>query len=105
MEERSLELDHTTIYRWVQSYAPKLKKRLDWHKKRYARRWHLDKTYIKIKGQWKYLYCAIDEQGKTVDFYLSHWRNAIAAKRFIKKLIKSNPICAISMINTDKTPA
>ncbi|MDW8869110.1 transposase [Legionella pneumophila] len=51
----------------------------------------MDETYIKIKGEWKYLYRAIDEQGNTIDFYLSHRRNAIAAKRFLKKLIKNNP--------------
>ncbi|HHX7304976.1 TPA: IS6 family transposase, partial [Legionella anisa] len=91
--------------RWVQHYAPELKKRLDWHKKRYARRWHLDETYIRIKGEWKYLYRAIDELGNTIDFYLSHRRNTKAAKRFLKKLIRSNPTCDVSIINTDKNPA
>lgn len=105
MKERGLDIDHTTFYRWVQHYAPELKKRFEWHKKRYARRWHLDETYIKIKGEWKYLYRAIDEKGNTIDFYLSHRRNAIAAKRFLKKIIKSNPTCNITVINTDKNPA
>ncbi|KTD57000.1 transposase [Legionella santicrucis] len=58
-----------------------------------------------MKGEWKYLYRAIDERGNTIDFYLSHRRNAIAAKRFLKKLIKSNPTCDVSVINTDKNPA
>lgn len=86
-------------------YTPELKKRLDWHKKRYASRWHLDETYIKIKGEWKYLSRAIDERGNTIDFSLSHRRNAKAAKRFLKKLIKNNPTCDVSVINTDKNPA
>ncbi len=68
MAERGVVVDHTTVYRWVQDYAPKLKQRLDWYKQAYARRWHLDQTYIKVKGQWKYLYRAIDEQGNTIDF-------------------------------------
>ena len=105
MTERGLTIDHTTVYRWVQHYAPELKKRLEWHKKRYASRWHLDETYVKVKGEWKYLYRAIDECGNTIDFYLSHRRNAIAAKRFLKKLINSNPTCDVSVINTDKNPA
>ena len=105
MTERGLTIDHTTIYRWVQHYAPELKKRLEWHKKRYSTRWHLDETYIKVKGEWKYLYRAIDERGSTIDFYLSHRRNAIAAKRFLKKLINNNPSCDVSVINTDKNPA
>ena len=51
MEERGREQEHTTVYHWVQHYAPELKKHLDWHKKRYARWWHLEETYIRIKGQ------------------------------------------------------
>ncbi|WP_058533931.1 IS6 family transposase [Legionella saoudiensis] len=105
MAERGLEIDHTTLYRWVQHDAPELKKRLDWHKKRYAGRWPLDETYIRIKGEWKYLYRAIDELGNTIDFYLSHRRNTKAAKRFLKKLIKSNPTCDVRVINIDKNPA
>ena len=105
MADRGLSIDHTSIYRWVQYYGPKLKKRLDWYKQRYARRWHLDETYVKVKGEWKYLYRAIDERGNTIDFYLSHRRNTKAAKRFLKKLIKSNPTCDVSVINTDKNPA
>lgn len=105
MSERGLFIDHTTLYRWVQHYAPELKKRLNWYKRRYSSRWHLDETYIRVKGEWKYLYRAIDEHGNTIDFYLLHRRNAKAAKRFLKKLIKSNPTCDLSVINTDKNPA
>jgi transposase-like protein len=106
MAERGLSVDHTTIYRWVQHYALELKKRLDWYKKRYANRWHLDETYIiKIKGEWKYLYRAIDEQGNTIDFYLSPRRNARAAKRFLNKVINNNPTCDVTLFNTDKNPA
>lgn len=64
-----------------------------------------DETYIKVKGEWKYLYRAIDEQGNTIDFYLSHRRNAKAAKRFLSKLIKNNPTCEVNVINTDKNPS
>ena len=105
MCERGLSIDHTTLYRWVQHYAPELKKRLDWYRKRYSNRWYLDETYIKVKGEWKYLYRAIDEGGNTIDFYLSSRRNAKAAKRFLKKLIKNNPSCDIKIINTDKNPS
>ena len=104
MAERGVVIDHTTLYRWVQHYAPQLKNRLDWYKKRHARSWFVDETYIKVKGQWKYLYRAIDEQGNTIDFYLSHRRNTKAAKRFLHKLIKKNPTCDVQTINTDKSP-
>ncbi|WP_131783082.1 IS6 family transposase [Legionella gresilensis] len=104
MSERGLSIEHTKLYRWVQHYAPTLKKRIS-KKKRYLSCWHIDETYIKVKGEWNYLYRAIDEGGNTIDFYLSHRRNVKAAKRFLKKLIKSNLTCDINVINTDKNPA
>ncbi|HBD7060400.1 TPA: IS6 family transposase [Legionella pneumophila] len=105
MTERGMPIDHTTIYRWVQHYAPELKKRVEWYQRRYASRWHLDETYIKIRGEWKYLYRAIDECGNTIDFYLSHRRNAKSAKLFLKKMLKKNKDYCPSTINTDKNPS
>ena len=70
MAERGIALAHTTILRWVQRYVPEFEKR--WN--RYARpvgdSWHVDETYIKVKGQWVYLYRAVDKAGRTVDFLL-----------------------------------
>ena len=105
MAERGVFVDHTTLYRWVQHYAPELKKRIEWYQRHYSNRWFLDETYVKVKGQWKYLYRAIDEHGKTLDFYLSHRRNAKAAKRFLNKLLKGNKDYQPQKINTDKNPA
>ena len=105
MAERGVFVDHTTLYRWVQHYALELKKRIEWYQRHYSNRWFLDETYVKVKGQWKYLYRAIDEHGKTLDFYLSHRRNAKAAKRFLNKLLKGNKDYQPQKINTDKNPA
>ena len=68
--------------------------------------WRVDETYIKVKGQWKYLYRAVDKQGNTIDFYLSSTRNTHAAKRFLSKALRrfkdwQKP----QTINTDKAPA
>jgi IS6 family transposase len=104
MTERGLRIDHTTLYHWVQDYAPELKKKLAWYQKHYSRSWFLDETYVKVKGEWKYLYRAIDEQGNTLDFYLSHKRNAKAAKRFLNKLLKQQPDFIPQNISTDKNP-
>lgn len=71
MQERGAEVDHTTIYRWVQHYAPEMEKRLRWHARfGTGLSWQVDETYIKVKGKWTYLYRAIDKRGNTIDFYL-----------------------------------
>ena len=104
LEERGVKVDHTTIYRWVQTYAPKIEKRLRWYwKKGFGGSWQVDETYIRIKGEWKYLYRAIDSTGNTIDFYLSHTRNAKDAKRFLAKAIKAQEKKGLPRkINTDK---
>ncbi len=107
MEERGIEVDHTTIYRWVQRYAPEIEKRLRrFWKPSFGFSWRVDETYIKVRGKWVYLYRAVDKRGHTIDFFLSKTRNAKAAKRFLEKALKSfksweKP----ETINTDKAPA
>src|ERR1700722_5933192 len=107
MEERGIDVDHTTIYRWVQHYAPEMEKRLRWYyRTNFDLTWHVDETYVKIKGEWKYLYRAIDKGGRTIDFYLSHTRNSAAAKRFLCKALKDQSEFSLpAKINTDKNPA
>ena len=93
MRERGLEVDHTTIYRWVQHYAPELEKRSRPHLKATTDSWRVDETYIKIKGTWTYLYRAVDSEGNTLEFLLSPTRDAEAAKCFFVKALHS---CACS---------
>ena len=89
MRERGLHVDHTTIYRWVQHYAPELDKRCRPHLKACNDSWKVDETYIKVKKVWMYLYRAIDSQGTTLEFLLSPTRDAEAAKRFFVKALHS----------------
>lgn len=84
MLERGLSIDHTTIYRWVQTYSPELDKRSRKYLKPTNDSWRVDETYIKVKGQWKYLYRAVDSNGNTIDFMLSAKRDATAAARFFR---------------------
>jgi transposase, IS6 family len=90
MLERGLQVDHTTIYRWVQRYAPELEKRCRPHLKACNDSWRVDETYIKIKKVWVYLYRAVDSQGNTLEFLLSPTRDADAAKCFFLKALRSS---------------
>jgi transposase-like protein len=85
-----LHVDHTTIYRWVQRYAPELEKRCRPHLKVCNDSWKVDETYIKVKKVWMYLYRAVDSQGKTIEFLLSPTRDAEAAKSFFLKALQSS---------------
>jgi IS6 family transposase len=105
MQERRLDVDHTTIYRWVQRYAPELQKRCRRYLKPTNDSYRVDETYIKIKGKWKYLYRAVDSLGNTIDFMLSAKRNIHVAKRFFKKLFKASHSSKPRVINVDKNAA
>ena len=105
MEERGLSLAHTTIMRWVHQYGPEFDKRIRHHLKQTNNSWRVDETYIKVKGQWMYLYRAVDSEGNTIDFYLSKSRNHKAAKRFFKKALRSFHVSKPRIITVDKNPA
>lgn len=101
--ERGITVDHTTIYRWVQKITPHLEKVIRRHKKSTGKSWRMDETYIKVQGAWNYLYRAVDKEGNTIDFYLSHNRDAISAKNFFHKAIQNNAVP--EKINIDKSGA
>src|SRR5512142_2599816 len=89
MRERGLQVDHTTICRWVQHYAPELEKRSRPHLKATNDSWKVDETYIKVRKTWTYLCRAVDSEGNTLEFLLSATRDAGAAKRFFVKALHS----------------
>jgi transposase-like protein len=88
MAERGISVDHATIHRWVVRYSPELLKRFNARKRAVTGKWHVDETYIKVRGCWMYLYRAIDSNGDTVEFWFSERRNLTAAKRFLRKVLK-----------------
>ena len=106
MTERGVAVDHSTIYRWVQHYAPEMEKRLRWQWRRAGSgSWRVDETYVKVRGKWTYLYRAVDKYGDTIDFYLSATRNTKAAKRFLGKALKGWKDWELpEVVNTDKAP-
>jgi len=88
MAERGVRVDHSTVNRWVISYSPKLEAKFTQHYKRaVGSSWRMDETYIKVKGNWYYLYRAVDKAGDTIDFMLSKYRDKKSEKRFFNKAI------------------
>ncbi|WP_145563789.1 IS6 family transposase [Yersinia aldovae] len=115
MPERGVVVDHSTLYRCIIRLTPLLDKAFRRHKRTVGRRWRMDETYIKIKGQWKYLYRAVDTSGQTIDFLLTAKRDATAALRFFRKAIRHHGKpevvtidksganrAALTTLNTDK---
>jgi len=102
VNERGLDIHHTTVFRWVQRYGPELEKRCRPHLRPTNDSWQVDETYVKIKGKDRYLYRAVDSTGQTLDFLLTAKRNAAAAKRFFRKVMKAvhNQESSTSFCNT-----
>jgi transposase-like protein len=92
MGERGIGMAHTTILRWVQYYSPEFEKRWNRFARTVGGSWQMDETYIRVKGEWMYLYRAVDKGGKTIDFYLSRKRDVNAAKAFLRKAVKEQRI-------------
>ena len=88
--ERGIVVDHSTINRWVVKYAPLLVEPAKNHEPKVGISWRLDETYIKVRGQWKYLYRAVDKDGNTVDFLLTAKRDTKTALRFLGQAIPHN---------------
>ena len=90
MLERGVHVDHSTINRWVVKYSPPLEAAFHRRKRPVWISWRMDETYIKVKGQWYYLYRAVDKHGQTIDFLLTEHRDTEAALRFLQKAIRRN---------------
>jgi IS6 family transposase len=105
MSERGLNIAPSTIMRWVHQYGPELEKRIRPFLKPTNDSYRIDETYIKVKGQWKYLYRGVDSEGNTIDFMLSENRNIHAAKRFLKKAFSSPHNQSPRVITVDKNPS
>uniref|UniRef100_UPI003F503EDA IS6 family transposase n=1 Tax=Paraburkholderia hospita TaxID=169430 RepID=UPI003F503EDA len=90
MAERGVNVDHSTVHRWVIKLVPLFEKAFRQYKRPVGKSWRMDETYIKVGGQWKYLYRAVDKAGSTVDFLLRARRDKVAARRYFEKAIGNN---------------
>jgi transposase, IS6 family len=105
LRERGVRVDQTTVFRWVQHYAPELDKRCRPRLNITNDSSRADETYIKIKKQWHYLYRAVDSQGQTLDFLLSPTRDADAAERCFRQVLRASHTLTPRVITVDKHAA
>src|ERR687894_57340 len=105
LADRGVEVARTTLFRWIQAYAPEIEKRIRPHLRPSDGSWRVDETYVKVKGRWMYLYRAVDSGGRTIDFLLSAERDAEAPKRFFRKALGQPHTVNPRTITVDKNPA
>ncbi len=103
LSTRGVTVDHATIQRWVYKFTPLIEKAFRKRKKLVTSSWRMDETYIKVKGEWMFLYRAVDKEGSTVDFLLTKRRNKFGAHKFLLKAISNNGCPKV--INIDKSGA
>lgn len=101
--ERSLDVDHSTVFRWLQRYAPEINKRIRQHLRMSGTSYRVDETYIRVGKTCKYLYRAVDKEGQTIEFMLSAKRDVSAAKRFFKEMMRAEHRRLPFSISVDKT--
>jgi putative transposase len=99
MRERGVHVDHSTVNRWVIKHSLPLEEVFHRRKRLVGRSWRMDETYIRVKGEWRYLYRAVDKTGQTIDFLLAEHRDTEAALRFLEKAIRRNGIPATITID------
>lgn len=102
LAERGVDVDRSTVFRWVQKFGPELSKRTEKHLSRASLNWHVDETYLRVGGKWRYLWRAIDADGRLVDFKLTAKRDAKATKAFLNKAIERVRLHRPVSICTDK---
>ncbi len=101
LAERGIEVDHVSIYRWVQRFAPEFAEAARARQHLIGDRWHVDETYVKVGGTWRYLFRAIDQFGQVIDVFLSPRRDAGAARRFFGRAIGRTRISPVE-VTTDR---
>lgn len=87
LAERGIEVDHVTLFRWVQRFTPVLADAVGPCRHAGTRHWFVDETYVKVSESWRYVYRAVDDQGQVIDVFVSKKRDAKAATRFFSNAI------------------
>jgi transposase-like protein len=100
--ERGIDVDHVTVYRWVQRFTP-FADAAGPCRHAPGDRWFVDETYVKVAGRWRYLYRAVDQFGQVIDVLVSEHRDTAAARRFFTRALACGPVPV--EVTTDKAPA
>jgi IS6 family transposase len=103
LAERGVEVDHVTVYRWVQRFTPLLAEAARPCRHAVGDRWQVDETYVKVAGRWRYVYRAIDQFGQVVDVFVSPRRDGAAARRFFQRAIGTTRVAPVEVV-TDHAP-
>ena len=98
LTERGVQVDHTTIYRWVLRFTPLLAEAARPCRHAVGDRWQVDETYVKVAGQWRYVYRAIDQTGQVIDVFVSPRRDAPAARRFFERAVATTNVTPIEVV-------
>jgi transposase-like protein len=101
LAERGVEIDHVTVYRWVQRFTPLLAEAARPCRHAVGDRWFVDETYVKVAGQWRYVYRAIDQFGQVIDVFVSARRDTMAAHRFFRRAIGTTKVAPVEVV-TDR---
>jgi transposase, IS6 family len=102
LAERGVEVDHVTIYRWVQTFTVEFIDAARPSRHAGGDRWFVDETYVKVAGRWTYLYRAVDQHGQVIDVFLSQRRDSAAARAFFTRALRLSP--APIEVTTDRAP-
>jgi transposase-like protein len=101
LTERGIEVDHVTVYRWVQQFTPLLAEAARPCRHRPGDRWFVDETYVKVAGRWRYVYRAVDQFGQVVDVFMSRQRDARAARQFFEQAVGTTRVAPVQVV-TDR---
>src|SRR5690349_20158972 len=103
LAERGIEVDHLTVYRWVQRFTPLLADAARFARHAPGDRWFVDETYVKVNGVWRYVYRAVDQYGHVIDVLVSTRRDAAAARRFFTRALRMLKVIPNEVV-TDAAP-
>jgi transposase-like protein len=103
LAERGIEVDHVTVFRWVQRFTPLLADAARFCRHAPADRWFTDETYVKVNGVWRYVYRAVDQHGQVIDVLVSARRDGEAARRFFQRALATLKVVPAEVV-TDAAP-